>query len=92
MLMMVVCTKGIVWEKCVRLENIQSCTIVNDKNEENGHTRVVLLQLTMDNEKDKILFPLFDEEVDDVRDLSRRVKQSRYWQRKIRCHASIPVA
>lgn len=85
-LVLIVHRKGVTWEKCVSLEEISGCQVVKLVDEGNGYTRRVSLELSFGYGEKNLRFPFFDDSIDPVQDLGRRMKQSKYWQKKISFH------
>ena len=87
-LVLIVYKNGITWEKCFNLEEIIFCRIVKDSNKVSGSIQKVSLELTLANNQGVINFSFFDEQTDDLRDLSNNLKRSKYWKKKIQYHLS----
>ena len=90
-LVLVVYKNSITWEKCISLDEILFCQVVKTTNKVNGHIREVSMELTLHNKNDRVNFLFFDEQVDDMRDLSHRLKKSQYWKRKIQYQLSLQL-
>jgi len=91
-IVIVVYKGGITWQRCIGLEEIRGCDIINITNPENGYIEKVSMELLVCNNPEKICFDFFDDEVEDMRDLGRRMKQARYWQKKIQYYLYIPAS
>ena len=81
-LVLIVYKNGITWEKCVDLREIISCQIEKQFNKVSGRIQKVNLELIYPNDG-IINFSFFDEEMDDSRDVTSRIKKGQYWRRKI---------
>lgn len=75
--------KNDVWKKCIGFEEIRDCEIVTTTDPLNGYIQKVSIDLTLNSNEEKVSFPFFDHATEDVRDLTRRSKQARYWHNKI---------
>jgi hypothetical protein len=79
----VVHNDGNTWQKCIGLEEIRNCEIISTRHPQNGFIQKVTMELSLCNSQENMSFAFFDDKIEDVRDLGRRMKQARYWQKKI---------
>ena len=82
-LVFVAYTNDGIWKKCIGLEEIKDCETVIKTDALNGYIQKVTIDLTLISNQEKVSFPFFDHATEDVRDLTRRSKQARYWHNKI---------
>ncbi len=87
-LVLIVYQNGITWEKYINMEDILFCQVINTGDKDNGHIQKVSLELTFRNDQSDISFPFFDEKLDNPRDVSYRIRKSKYWKRKIQIQMS----
>ena len=87
-LVLIVYQNGVTWEKYIHMEDIMFCQVIKTGDKENGHIQKVSLELTLRNEQSDISFPFFDEKLDNRRDLSYRIRKSKYWKRRIQIQLS----
>lgn len=87
-LVFIVFKNGITWEKCVPLQEILSCSVVNGYDKATGCIQHVALELMLANGQGIITFPFFDEETDDRRELPFSIKRIRYWEKKINFYSN----
>ncbi|MBL7696952.1 MAG: hypothetical protein JNK79_02300 [Chitinophagaceae bacterium] len=90
-LILIVYRNGITWEKCINVEEIMRCKINNIVDHSTGYIKEVNMELRLQNVEDHIRFTFFDDAVDNLSDLGRRIKQSKYWQKKIEYYVGVPV-
>ena len=88
-LLLIIYKDGVIWEKCLTLNEIMFCQVLQTPNKGSDDIKKVSLELTFRNNHDTISFPFFDERIDDKRLLSHRVKKSRYWKRIIHFQLSV---
>ena len=88
-LVLVVYNNGMTEEKCLSLDNLIFCQIINATNRKKGCVESVTLELTFRNDPGMERFYFFGETNDDLRDLPSRIKKSKNWIRKIKYQTSI---
>lgn len=82
-LVLVIHNDGITREKYISLHDVGTCHIVKTTDHPSGYIEQVNIEVGLRNTPEKITFPFFDEQTDDIRELAHRIKLSRYWERKI---------
>jgi hypothetical protein len=82
---------GTIRRKCIGLEEIRACEIINVSNPDSGYIGRVTMEISLYNNPGSINFDFFDENIEDVRDLNRRIKQAGYWQKKIQYYLCMPL-
>jgi hypothetical protein len=73
----------------VLLHDVGTCHIVKTTDHPSGYIEQVNMEVGLRNTNEKIRFPFFDEQTDDIRELTHRIKLSRYWERKIAYSSAI---
>ena len=87
-LVLIVYQNGVTWEKYINMEDILFCQVIKTADKAGDHIQKVSLELTFRNNESDISFAFFDEKLDKPRDLSYRIRKSKYWKRKIQIQQS----
>jgi hypothetical protein len=66
--------------------------VITATDPQHGYIQSVTMQLLLSGSREIISFPFFDSRMEDIRDLTRRMKQARYWQKKIQYYLYVPAS